>query len=144
MSTNEAYDPITNTWSLRASLPSARAGHGSAVLNGKIVIFGGEGNLANPATGTFENTDEYDPATDSWRALAPMITPRHGMNGAVYDNVIYVPGGGPTQGGSQSVNHEAFSMSGGAGLAVRTAASAAFLFLIVGWFETSQRRKRRA
>lgn len=140
--THEAYDPATDTWETRASLPSARAGHGSAVLNGKIVIFGGEGNSQSPS-GTFENTDEYDPVSNTWRSLAPMVTPRHGMDGAVYNNVIYVPGGGPTQGGSHSTTHEAFSLLNDTGMMMQTSLAVGFGILIIGWFELSRRKSER-
>lgn len=139
---HEAYNPATNTWESRAPLPVARGGHGSAVLNGKIIIFGGEGNVTTPS-GTFENTDEYDPTTNTWRSLAPMITPRHGMDGAVVDGVIYVPGGGPQAGGSSSAAHEAFSFLTQTSMAAQTVFSVAFLIVVVVWFEISHRRPRK-
>ena len=36
---------------------------------------------------------EYDPATDGWRALAPMPTPRGGGVAAVVNGKFYVVGG---------------------------------------------------
>jgi hypothetical protein len=36
--------------------------------------------------------------SNSWQALAPMLTPRHGSGAAVVDGIIYVPGGATLQG----------------------------------------------
>ncbi len=107
---NEVYDPLTNGWSSLAPMPTPRAGHGSGLLDGRIQVFGGEGNTA-ATSGTFSNNEEFDPATNTWRTLAPMPTARHGMDGAVYSEIIFVPGGGLTQGGSHSTTHEAFTLT---------------------------------
>jgi N-acetylneuraminic acid mutarotase len=136
---NEAYDPNTNTWQARAPLPVARGGHGSAVLDGKIIVFGGEGNVGVPS-GMFANTDEYDPISNSWRALAPMITPRHGMDGAVLEGVVYVPGGGVSQGGSQSTTHEAFSMLTQQSTLIQTTLTLVFLIALMLWLRWIGRR----
>lgn len=40
-------------------------------------------------TGAFKENEAYDPATDSWRALAPLRTPRHGFGAAVFDETVY-------------------------------------------------------
>ena len=53
---------------------------------------------------------EKRPATDSWQAYAPMLTPRHGMGAAVVGDAIHVAGGGPMNGGVfQTSVHELFS-----------------------------------
>jgi hypothetical protein len=41
----------------------------------------------------FEENEAYDPVTNTWRSLQPMMTPRHGINAAVIGNRIYLPGG---------------------------------------------------
>jgi hypothetical protein len=53
-----------------------------------VLIFGGE-----EGAGTFEKNEAYDPTTDSWTALMPLPTPRHGFGAAVFDSAIYLPGG---------------------------------------------------
>jgi hypothetical protein len=58
----------------------------------------------------FPETDVFDPVANSWRTVAPMRTPRHGMGAAVVGNVLYVPGGATAQGGGTAVAIlEAFS-----------------------------------
>jgi N-acetylneuraminic acid mutarotase len=100
----DAYDPATRQWTARQPMPRARRGTAAAVLNGLIVVVGGEGNSAsvNPNR-VFPETDAYDPVTNSWRTLAPMRTPRHGMGAAVVGNKLYVPGGATAQGGGTAV-----------------------------------------
>ena len=53
-------------------------------------------------TGTFRENEVYDPARDSWLAMAPMPTAFHGLGSAVVDGRIHVISGGPTPGGSFS------------------------------------------
>jgi uncharacterized protein (TIGR03437 family) len=102
------YNPATRTWTARAPIITGRGGIGSGVINGRIVVFGGEGNVASP-NGTFPQNEEYNPATNAWRALAPMPTPRHGLYGAAVEgNRLFAPSGGPVQGASFSNTHEAF------------------------------------
>jgi uncharacterized protein (TIGR03437 family) len=105
---NEEYDPVTNQWRARTPIPTARGGLGSGVIGGRIQVFGGEGSSGTPE-GTFAQNQEYDPATNTWRSLAPMPTPRHGIYGATVEGRrIFVPSGGPRAGAFYSSVHEAF------------------------------------
>jgi hypothetical protein len=46
------------------------------------------------------------------KEMAPMPTPRHGTGAVTINNVIYMPGGGLTVGGSQpTAVNEAFSLT---------------------------------
>jgi uncharacterized protein (TIGR03437 family) len=105
--TNEEYDPATNQWRARAPIPTARGGLGSGMVDNRIQVFGGEGASGTPDF-TFAQNQEYDPAADTWRALAPMPTPRHGLNGITVGRTIFVPAGGPRAGASYGDTHEAF------------------------------------
>jgi uncharacterized protein (TIGR03437 family) len=104
---NEEYDPAANSWRRRASAPTARGGLGSGTIGGRIQVVGGEGNSGTPL-GTFQQNEEYDPVTDTWRTLAPMPTPRHGLYGVTIDERLFTPSGGPRAGGFFSSVHEAF------------------------------------
>ena len=68
----DAYDPDKDEWTQKASLPAARAGVVTCVVNGKIYAIGGWIGEA-PALGTVE---EYNPATDTWTQKSDMPTPR--------------------------------------------------------------------
>ncbi|MGH7555307.1 MAG: kelch repeat-containing protein, partial [Longimicrobiales bacterium] len=107
LSANEEYDPSTNAWRERAPIPTARGGLASGVINSRIVVFGGEGPSGTPER-TYRQNEEYDPAANTWRSLAPMPIPRHGLYGATVDNRIFVPSGGPREGGTYSNVHDAF------------------------------------
>ena len=104
---NEEYDPATNQWRSRAPIPTARGGLGSAAVDNRIQVFGGEGNSGTPEA-TFRQNEEYDPATDMWRTLASMPTPRHGIYGITVGRRVFVPAGGPRAGAFYASVHEAF------------------------------------
>jgi uncharacterized protein (TIGR03437 family) len=104
---NEEFDPVTNRWTSRAALPTARGGLASGVLNDRIVVFGGEGSSGTPE-GTFRQNEEYDPATNTWRTLAPMPVPRHGLYGATLEGRILAASGGPMAGAFFSNVTDAF------------------------------------
>jgi hypothetical protein len=74
-------------------------------LNGRAQLIGGE---ATPTGGAFAQNEEYDARTNTWRALAPILTARHGAAAATIDGAIYVAGGGPVAGGSFTAVNEAF------------------------------------
>ncbi|HEY7371754.1 MAG TPA: kelch repeat-containing protein [Polyangia bacterium] len=100
----DAYDPATRQWTLKAPMPVARGGCMGGVVNGQIVIVGGEGNARDiNINGVFPDTDVYDPIADSWRVMAPMRTPRHGTGAAGVGNKLYVPGGATAQGGGTAI-----------------------------------------
>jgi uncharacterized protein (TIGR03437 family) len=107
LTANEEYDPTTNTWRSRAPLPTARGGLGCGTVDNRIQVFGGEGNSGTPE-GTFAQNEEYDPASNTWRTLAPMPTPRHGLYGITIGRSIFVPSGGPRAGANYTDVHEVF------------------------------------
>jgi CSLREA domain-containing protein len=63
----DAYDPITNTWTSKANMPTKRRDFGVAVVNGIIYVMGG----TTPSGGSL-TMDAYDPATNSWSTKAAM------------------------------------------------------------------------
>lgn len=68
----EIFNPITMSWSFVADMPTARAGFGIAVLDGKIHVVGGRTGNA-PGAGTPLATHEvYDPASNTWSTKAPL------------------------------------------------------------------------
>ena len=85
----EEYDPATDTWTRKADMPTPRLHLTSAVVDGKIYVFGGSPEWAVPLAAT----EAYDPATDTWTKLADMPTPRTGIWAAALNGKIYVVGG---------------------------------------------------
>ena len=89
------YDPATDKWTKKKNMPLISHHVALAELNGKIYMVGG---FIKPATGPsawqpVDNLWEYDPANDSWKALAPMPTKRGSPNAAIVNGKLYVIGG---------------------------------------------------
>jgi N-acetylneuraminic acid mutarotase len=84
-------------------MPSGRSGGNAAVLDGRIFVFGGEGNTASPV-GIYDEVEAYDPRSNSWEKFAPMPLPRHSLGAATAGDRIYLPGGSPKRGGSEIIN----------------------------------------
>lgn len=82
-SVNEVYDPATDAWETKASLPTASALPPANVFADKIYVIGG---LYNE---TFNYV--YDPATDSWTTKTPV--PTAAAPSGVIDSKIYFIGG---------------------------------------------------
>jgi N-acetylneuraminic acid mutarotase len=99
--TNLAYDPKTDTWSTKSPMPTARHHLQTVVVDGKIFALGGrilgDGIMPEDVEETLTNFDRnemYDPQTDSWTILEPMLSKRSGFAAAVpSDGNIYVFGG---------------------------------------------------
>jgi N-acetylneuraminic acid mutarotase len=96
------YDAATDKWAKKK--PMALPAHHVAFTEykGKIYAFGGFvlPQSGPPAWVPIDNAWEYDPAGDSWKALAPMPTKRGAMIAAAVGDKIYVIGGavpGPNQ-----------------------------------------------
>ena len=92
--TVEAYDTRTNTWVKKRDMPTLRRSFGTAVVDGKIYIIGG--NVHNKQLGKQVSTglvEVYDPLTERWEPRADMPTKRGWINVAVVDGKIYVIGG---------------------------------------------------
>ena len=107
----QVYDLVTDIWissddvgSPLLPLPQARGGTGKAVFHqGEFYVMGGETLTGSGATPTdvYDRVDIYDPMSNSWRSGSPMPTPRHGIFPVLYQNQIWVAGGGTSAGASQ-------------------------------------------
>jgi N-acetylneuraminic acid mutarotase len=89
------YDSETNKWTEKKQMPLLSHHVSFTSLNNKIYAFGGFKlpDSGPPAWEPIGNAWEYDPATDSWKALAPMPTKRGAAAAAVLNGKIYVIGG---------------------------------------------------
>ena len=108
LSTNEQYDPTTNTWVYKASMPTARVYFAIAAYENKIYCFGGITGMGISELimpGMYTDIDSYavevyDTLTDIWTVKAHM--PKGGgmhlsaqeVNGLIYvfdsQNYVYV------------------------------------------------------
>lgn len=97
LKSTEVYDPNLNTWTPVANNEN-NSGDGveeltSAVVNGKLYVFGAWGGNTPLGYGNFNFSQEYNPDTDTWTSKAPKPTPVSSAPCAVYNGEIYVFGG---------------------------------------------------
>jgi hypothetical protein len=84
------YDPATSAWSTGTDMPTLRGDGAVGVAHaGLIYVVGGEDNGV-----VLKTVEVYDPASDSWSAVADMSMPRVAAGIAVYNDEIWVAGGG--------------------------------------------------
>lgn len=85
------YDPGTNSWTTKASMPVTNSSGVSGVINGKLyVLVGLCGNCSAPYP---RRLYRYDPSSNTWTRRADC--PRQHVYGAagVFDGKLYVAGG---------------------------------------------------
>jgi N-acetylneuraminic acid mutarotase len=102
------YDPTTDKWTKKATVP--RPVHHSALAeyHGKIFMFGGyvynqDPNIQGGGWEPVDNCWEYDPATDTWKALAPLPEKRGSAIAEEIGGQIYVIGGAIPEPGTKEV-----------------------------------------
>jgi N-acetylneuraminic acid mutarotase len=89
----EAYDPVSNMWSMpKERMPTARSGGASGTDGRRIYVAGGEVTTTE-LVGAFRAVEAYDPATNSWMTFPSMPMPRHGVAGAVIGNRFHLVSG---------------------------------------------------
>ena len=89
------YDPATDHWNKKKSMALPSHHIAFTTYHDKIYAFGG---FVLPESGPpgwvpISNAWEYDPAADTWKALAPMPSKRGSALAAVVGDKIYVIGG---------------------------------------------------
>ena len=99
--TVQAYNPTTNGWTTKASIPAARqGGNGAVTINGVVYLAGGE-----DASGALARTlYAYNTSTNAWSTRAPM--PTYGACGgsAVIAGRVYVFSGCTRSSTGSSIN----------------------------------------
>jgi N-acetylneuraminic acid mutarotase len=87
-----AYNPSTNSWVSKTSLPTHQQSFAVAACQNKIYVCGGCSGF-NQITGYPINctgaNEEYNPATDSWVTKAPMPTARAELQANVVNGEFY-------------------------------------------------------
>ncbi|WP_113387012.1 Kelch repeat-containing protein [Bacillus pumilus] len=85
----KAYAAETNGWKKRADLPEERLHSSSAVVDGKIFVFGGssEKSYSN------KNTYMYDPHKNEWSSKADMPRERTDSAAVAIGEKVYIIGG---------------------------------------------------
>jgi N-acetylneuraminic acid mutarotase len=96
----EAYNPATDSWSTKTSMPGTPMRYGFAAVtggNGKIYAMGGIQAISGGSV--LDKVQAYDPVTDQWTTVASMQVARYRPAASVGpDGRIYVFGGQGTSG----------------------------------------------
>jgi N-acetylneuraminic acid mutarotase len=95
---HDVYDPATDQWTKAAPMPTARSGGAAVYYHGLLIYAGGECKKRDPNAGfgggeDFDETEGYDPATNTWRTLARLPSARQAFGAATVGSVAYFPGG---------------------------------------------------
>ena len=89
-SLNQVYDPLTDSWETKESMPTNRSQLDANVVDGKIYLIGGR---KGGQYSTVALNEVYDPETDTWTTKEPIPYPVVLYASAVVDGKIYVIGG---------------------------------------------------
>jgi N-acetylneuraminic acid mutarotase len=96
------YDPAADEWKELAPMPTKRGAAAAGVANGKIYVTGGVNSLPgvtengiHPARAhnVVATVEEYSPATNSWKAVRPLLLARNHHMAVGTGDKIYVIGG---------------------------------------------------
>ena len=96
LSTNEEYDPATNTWTTKTPMPTPRSDFGIAVFQNRIYCMGGiiDFDWSGHGEGILCAFNEvYDPIIDTWENKTAMPTKRQLPKANVVNGKIYLIGG---------------------------------------------------
>ena len=99
----EVYDPKIDSWDSLSDMPSQRQHINCAMIENSIYVIGGFENICCPpypqrcnwetCAKISDRNQVYNVSTDKWKDLAPMPTPRHGLDIMSVNGKIYVIGG---------------------------------------------------
>jgi len=89
LSSVEMFDPGVRRWFPRSPMPTPRAKLAAAVVNGKVLLIGGE-----DSSGPLDVVEEYDPDHDAWNTHVDHLRQRRmGFSAFTIDDDVYVVGG---------------------------------------------------
>ncbi len=100
----DVYDFTANQWStLPNGIPTQRGAPATAVLNGELVLIGGE---SGTQVGAHRETEALNPTTGTWQRLADLQEGRHGTQAIVNNEAIYVVAGSGQRGGEPELTSQ--------------------------------------
>ena len=90
----DVYDPETDTWDTRASIPTPREDLCANVVDNKIYLIGGNVYVGAAWPSLCNKNEVYDPETDTWDTKTPLPNYRGlasaYLDSALVDDKIYV------------------------------------------------------
>ena len=87
----EIYTPATKTWRNGPPMQVPRAGFAAAVVDGHIMVAGGE--VVFNGTETLDSVEMLGPDSVSWQMGPALPVPIHGVGGAAFDHRMLLLGG---------------------------------------------------
>lgn len=105
LSSVEVLDIKTNQWTTIPSMPTPRTGLSAAIVDSKLYVVGGCGeNYPLSECKALSTVEVYDPQTNNWSTLTPLLTPRHSFSLGIYGTQLIAAGGSSSTGLSQNGN----------------------------------------
>jgi N-acetylneuraminic acid mutarotase len=105
----DVYDFKAGTWTSlppAANIPTQRAGCTVAVINGKLLVIGGE---SAQQTVAHNDVEAYDPSTGTWSKLAPLGLGRHATQAILHNGGIYLAAGSRSRGANEIDSQEIYT-----------------------------------
>jgi N-acetylneuraminic acid mutarotase len=96
----QRYEPATDRWTRLADLPKLLSGAGAAIINGQLLVAGGESTTPNVVS-TVQAYDLTAP-TATWITLPSLTLARHGLAVTAIGNTLYAIGGSTQPGHTAS------------------------------------------
>jgi non-specific serine/threonine protein kinase len=96
----QRYEPATDRWTRLADLPKLLSGAGAAIINGRLLVAGGENTTPNVVS-TVQAYDLTAP-TATWIILPSLTLARHGLAVTAIGNTLYAIGGSTQPGHTAS------------------------------------------
>ena len=90
--TNEEYDPTTDTWKTKVSMPTPRAHFAIAAYQNKIYCIGGAAGFSSYAYIESSVNEVYDTVTNTWETKTPLPYAELGLQASAVNGKIYVMG----------------------------------------------------
>jgi N-acetylneuraminic acid mutarotase len=84
---------LPGTWTVKAPMPAVRGEVAAVTYQDKLYAIGGNANSSSGSSSAVPRNEVYDPATNSWRELAPMPIARDHLGLALVNGKIYTFGG---------------------------------------------------
>jgi N-acetylneuraminic acid mutarotase len=100
----DVYDIGKKSWRTlpaKSNIPTPRAGNMAAVVDGKVLIAGGESGAREEAHAEVE---VLDPKSGLWAKWLPLAQGRHGTGVVVYPGALWVAAGCARRGGNPELN----------------------------------------
>lgn len=105
----DRFDLRTGQWSTlpaTGNLPTLRAGTATVVLDGRLLVIGGESDTQLPAHAEVE---ALDPRSERWYPLAPLAEGRHATQAILHGGRLYLAAGSRTRGATEIDSQEVFT-----------------------------------